>query len=107
MGFANAISGQVAGFVGGAEGLCSYRENTMLQKKDERLFYSPKEGEDPQRWYEDQQRYLAKHSIDAFFVKHIRFSHEAEYRFIWFASGIHKEYLDIKCPEALRYCERY
>jgi hypothetical protein len=106
LGFANAISGQIPGFLGGTEGLCSYRDNTMLKKRDSRPIASPPDGVDPEKWFEEQQHYIGKHSIDAFFIKESRFSHEAEYRFIWFASGIHKDYLDIKCPAALQFCER-
>lgn len=104
--FANAISGQIPGFLGGTEGLCSYRDNTMLRKRDSRPISPPQEAADAERWFEEQQRYIGGHSIDAFFVKESRFSHEAEYRFIWFASGAHKEYLDIKCPAAVQFCER-
>lgn len=106
LGFANAISGQILGFVGGTEGLCSYRDNTMLKKRDPRPIAPPPEGVDPGKWFEEQQRFIGRHSIDAFFVKESRFSHEAEYRFIWFASGDHTDCLDIKCPAALQFCER-
>lgn len=106
LGFANAISSQIPGFLGGVEGLCSYRDNTMLKKKDSRPIRPPSEGENPEKWFEDQQRYIGRQTIDAFFMKESRFSHEAEYRFIWFASGPRKEYLDIKCPAALQFCER-
>jgi len=102
--FANAISGQIPGFLGGTEGLCSYRDNTMLKKKDSRIM-PPPDGVDPEKWFEEQKRYIGRHTIDAFFVKESRFSQEAEYRFIWFASGSHKDYLDIKCPAALQFCE--
>jgi hypothetical protein len=104
--FANAISSQILGFVGGTEGLCSYRDNTMLKKTDPSSFEPPPEGADVEKWFEDHERRIGKHSIDAFFVKESRFSHESEYRFIWFASGPHREYLDIKCPAAKQFCER-
>lgn len=106
LGFANAISSQMLGFLGGVEGLCSYRDNAMLRKRDSRPITPPAEGENPEKWFEEQNRYIGKQTIDAFFIKHSRFSHEAEYRFIWFASGPRREYLDIKCPDALRFCER-
>lgn len=106
LGFANAISGQIQGFLGGTEGLCSYRDNTVLKKRDSRPISPPPEGANPEKWFEEQKRYIGMHSIDAFFVKESRFSHEAEYRFIWFASGARREYLDIKCPAAIQFCER-
>ena len=106
LGFANAISAQVPGFLGGTEGLCSYRDNTMLRKADPRPFEPPLEGTDVEKWFEEHERHIGKHSVDAFFIKESRFSHEAEYRFIWFASGPYRDYIDIKCPSARQFCER-
>lgn len=106
LGFANAISRQIPGFLGGTEGLCSYRDNTRLIKKDPLIFSPPQEGENVDQWFEEHDRRIGKHSIDAFFIKERRFSHEAEYRFIWFASGPNREFIDIKCPEAIKFCER-
>lgn len=106
LGFANAISSQIPGFVGGVEGLCSYRSSMMVSKKDPRMIRPPSENEDPEKWFEEQNRYIGRHSIETFFIKEIKFAHEAEYRFIWFASGPRKEYLEIKCPAALQFCER-
>lgn len=106
LGFANAISAQIPGFLGGTEGLCSYRDNTVLRKTDLQPFEPPAEDADVEKWFEEHERRIGKHSIDTFFVKESRFSHEAEYRFIWFAAGPHREYLDIKCPAARQFCER-
>jgi len=106
LGFASAISSQILGFLGGTEGLCSYRDNTMLKKRDSRPISVPEARGDATKWFEEQQRYIGEQTVDAFFVKESRFSHEAEYRFIWFASGTRREYLDIKCPAALQFCER-
>jgi hypothetical protein len=104
--FADAISRQIPGFVGGVEGLCSYRDNTMIRKKDARLINPPEKAEDAERWFAEQQSYVGKQVIDAYFMKHSRFSSESEYRFIWFAEGMRHEFLDIKCPAALKFCAR-
>lgn len=106
LGFANAISAHIPGFLGGTEGLCSYRDNTILRKTDPQPFEPPPDGADMEKWFEEHERRIGKHSVDAFFVKESRFSHEAEYRFIWFASGPHRNHIDIKCPAARQFCER-
>lgn len=106
LGFANAVASQIPGFVGGTEGLCSYRDNTSLRETDPTPFGPPPEGEGLEEWFAEQKRRVGRHSIDAFFVKESRFAHEAEYRFIWFASGPYREYREIKCPDARQFCER-
>ena len=106
LGFADAISRQIPGFVGGVEGLCSYRDNTMIRKKDAGLIKPPEANEDAGRWFAEQQSYVGKQVIDAYFMKHSRFAHESEYRFIWFGEGMPRQFLDITCPAALKFCER-
>ena len=104
--FADVVSRQIPGFVGGVEGLCAYRENTMITKSDLRAIIPPASQADAEAWFHEQNHHTGKLVIDAFFMKHISFSHESEYRFIWFADGSRKEYLDIKCPTAVQFCER-
>ncbi len=106
LGFADAVSRQIPGFVGGVAGLCSYRDNTMIRKRDTRLIKPPGATENTERWFAEQQSYVGQQAIDAYFMKHSRFAHESEYRFIWFAEGIRREFLDVTCPAALKFCER-
>lgn len=104
--FADAISRQIPGFIGGVEGFCIYRKNTMIKKFDPTSINSPPVGANPDLWFKEQKLRTAKFATDAYFMKHISFSHEAEYRFIWFAENSRKQFLDIKCPAAIECCER-
>lgn len=104
--FADSISRQIPGFIGGAEGFCIYRNNTMIKKSDPAPMTSPTAGTNPDLWFQEQKLRIAKLAMDAYFMKHISFAHEAEYRFVWFAENSRKQFLDIKCPAAIECCER-
>ena len=67
---------------------------------------TPESYSNPEEWATDYEKYVGRQVIDAFFVKLTEYSHQGEYRFIWFAQGSEKDHLDIKCPDALKYCER-
>lgn len=104
--FADAISRQIPGFTGGTEGLCTYRTNTMITKNDSTPTTPPTDGKNIELWFKTQNENTARLAVDAYFMKHISFAHESEYRFIWFAENSRKQFIDIKCPEAVKYCER-
>lgn len=104
--FADAVSRQIQGFVGGVEGLCSYRHNTMITKSDSRSIVPPTSAENVEKWADEMNHHTSRLVLDAYFMKHISFAHESEYRFIWFAEGRPKDFIDIKCPAAIPFCER-
>ena len=104
--FADAVSRQIPGFIGGTEGFCIYRKNTMITKSDPNPIIVPTAGVNSDSWFQEQKLRTAKLAIDAYFMKHISFAHEAEYRFIWFAENSRKQFLDIRCPAAIECCER-
>lgn len=105
LGFVNAIADQIPGFVGIVEGHCNYQDETTLKKNGSREI-APVNGKNYEEWFEEQNRYLARQSMEEFFLKHSSFEHESEYRFIWFATGKPKEYIDINVRDALAYCKR-
>jgi hypothetical protein len=104
--FADCVSRQIAGFLGGCQGLCIYRDHIMMQKKDSASMRAPESYASPEEWAGDYEKYISKQAVDAFFVKRAKYSRQGEYRFIWFAQGQEKDYLDIKCPDAIKHCER-
>ncbi len=103
--FSSAISRQIPGFIGGTEGLCIYRENTMYEADDSRSFTPPKDGEDPEAWADRSERILGEHMQNKFFIKPLKFFKESEYRMIWFCNGKPNEFIDIICKDAIRFCE--
>jgi hypothetical protein len=104
--FADCLSRQISGFVGGCQGLCIYRDDIMMQKKDSTPMRTPESYSNPEEWAGDYDKYISRQVTDGLFVKRTVYSHQGEYRFIWFAQGSEKDHLDIKCPDAIKYCER-
>ncbi len=104
--FADSISKQIAGFVGGFQGPCIYRDDVVIRKEDKNLIKPPDEYNNPEEFSEEYDKYVQRQTIDGYFVKRLKFAHQSEYRFIWFAQGEEKKYLDIKCPEAIKFCEK-
>jgi hypothetical protein len=104
--FADCVSRQIAGFLGGCQGLCIYRDDIVIQKKDSEPMRTPESYSNPEERAADYDKYVSKHIVDAFFLKRAEYSHQGEYRFIWFAQGTEKDHLDVKCPDAIKYCER-
>ena len=103
--FAEAISMQIPGFIGGMQGLCVYRDNLLIRKSLEESVKSPEDYDDPEQWAKDYDRFVGLHMRDSLFLKHRSFSHQSEYRFIWFAIGEEQRHLDICCPAAAELCQ--
>lgn len=106
VGFAAAVSRQINGFVGGSEGPCRYSHDKIVRKAGTRSIQPPKSAAEAESWFAEQNEYVGRQAIDAYFLKNQCFSHENEYRLIWFAEGERKAHIDIKCPAALKFCER-
>ena len=105
--FADAVSGRIPGFVGGYQGNCIYRSETFIQKQSSALFGPPANQEGMEKWAKDYDEFVARQTSEAFFIKQLRYAHQNEYRFIWFAQGYETSELYIYCPEARQYCQRY
>ena len=102
--FADLVAKRVDGFAGGASGPCAYTNDVGITASDPIPFVPPRDGEDGEevmrRFSERQQSF----AIGAYFVKHLRFHRDAEFRFIWFTSGPERDYPEIKVPDARRFC---
>ena len=103
--FAEAISAQIPGFVGGMQGLCSYRDSLLIRKSEPQSINPPESYSDPEEWAKDYDRFVGQQARESFFLKHSRYAHQCEYRFIWFSDGDEKTHIDISCPAAARYCQ--
>jgi hypothetical protein len=107
--FGMAVTRQIPGVAAGAEGLCLYQENKIVECDvgyiEISQFADPR---DPLQL--DQQR--IDRFINAglghlpFFLKHKTFAHQVEYRLIWMVTAGVGDYLDLKVPEAVRFCAR-
>ena len=106
LGFANCISAHIPGFVGGIEGLCSYRDSIAINKELSEDFPPPDSFPGIEIWSAAYEKFVAQQSREAFFIKLSKYSQQAEYRFVWFAHGKEEEYIDIICPEARQFCQK-
>jgi hypothetical protein len=68
--------------------------------------FDPRLLDDVERRDGYMESWHMRHAQEALFTKHLRFSHQSEYRFIWSAGGAARSFLDIVCPEARRFCLR-
>lgn len=104
--FSTTVARQIPGFIGGGEGPCIYRANTLYEATERHRFGPPGKDEDPEDWMNKQQAIIGNHMRNKFFIKHARFAHELEYRMIWFCDGPPRDSIHIKCPGAIRFCQR-
>ena len=103
--FALEIAKKLPYITAGVEGKCDYRKNKNLYfEKDsfeEKLFNSMK--------YENS---IQSHAIinqivggNEIFTKHLKYSHQKEYRFSWFSKNKITSNIIINCIEAKDFCE--
>ena len=105
--FADTISRYIPGFIAGMEGLCAYRRHLLIEEHEVSPIKPPGEFKDPEEWGQEYDHYVAEKSKKAFFLKHLKYSHQGEYRFVWFAAGeSERDHIDIVCSEATKYCQR-
>lgn len=58
--FADAVSGRVPGFVGGYQGNCIYRSETLIRKQSPVLFEPPDNQEGMEKWAKDYDEWVAR-----------------------------------------------
>jgi hypothetical protein len=66
LGFAEAVSRQIPGFIRGFEGHCTYKETSLLRKSDP-MPMPPMVAGQPSEWMAEQHRYVVEQSIDGYF----------------------------------------
>lgn len=104
--FADAVAGRIPGFVGGYQGNYIYRRETFIRKQRSALFGPPVSQDDMEKWTNDYDKFVALQASEAFFIKDLKYAHQNEYRFIWFAQGCEGADLYIDCPEAMQVCQK-
>jgi hypothetical protein len=107
--FADCISHKIPGLIDHKQGLCSYRNSTVIRKQLDVPFKPPDSHTNPEEYFAEFQKFIASQiaDSDAFSLKSSKYTVESEYRFIWWAQGEQKEdYKQLYCPEAVKFCER-
>lgn len=109
-GFANAVSRHVPGFNAGIEGACHYLPSRVLERDMgyvdiETMRVSPdSKNIDMGKM---MQAVFGLAGDDMFFLKHIRYASQNEYRLLWNTSNKIDGCIDIVCPEARQFCTRF
>lgn len=105
--FAREIAKHIPGFRTGIEGPCSYQYRRIIEKDLGWVDFGTREDtEDMSRLDHGAVRrfYEALNSGDAYFLKREEHRHQVEYRFVWLTDEPVRSFLDIKVPDARRYC---
>lgn len=107
-GFGRAIA-QKLNATEGLEGLCIYRDRNVLRRNVGKLTLDQfRRGANP-NFHSDPVigAIFGYAGADVFFSKHTRYSHQAEYRFIWnVREPIRNSMIMVECPDAVQYCEK-
>ena len=119
IGFADAISRYIPGFISGKAGCCIYKDErlvdaqtkTPITPNPQRLLdvtHNGKPGDIEEEFHRMNSEFLDNISREladtAYFVKEANFSKELEFRIIWTTTRKVLEPLHIECPEAIKYC---
>lgn len=122
LGFSDAISRYIPGFVSGKFGSCEYSESRLISKKSpnlhdkhrsnvENLFalaqngnHEKLEGEFKRVNSEFRNNIELELDDAAFFIKDKSFAKESEFRMIWQTPYKTLKPLHIICPEAVKFC---
>ncbi|MCC5786152.1 MAG: hypothetical protein JJU33_05585 [Phycisphaerales bacterium] len=103
--FAHAIARQLTesdvGFEGGEFGSCTYRDG----KFNHRNAAMPNDLSRPKEIMNAISRSVSQVVSEASFVKDVKFSSQAEWRFVWRVQRLESKHLVIECPEAAVHCE--
>jgi hypothetical protein len=108
--FANAVSRHIPGFSEGMEGLCIYEENPGVLRDSDTGFSLPTEMHDGHETYNPAnvqrlREYISNSAeLHPIFLKNAKDAWQAEYRLLWFTQSTMTPTLDIKVPEAQRFC---
>lgn len=104
--FALEIAKKLPFVLGGIEGNCVYDEHRILNFKEKIEEYS---------FFKDGQFINDQLGLSAFrdqtreyelFLKRDKYKHQNEYRFVWFTDTTIKESYIVKCPEAIKFCDK-
>ncbi len=107
--FGMAIARQIPGLIVAYEGPCQYQVEKIVEKNlgyvDIEQFKDPN---GPQGVNEAMlnEFILSRMRHYPLFLKHKDYAHQVEYRFVWVVRERLGPYLDLKVPDAVRFCER-
>jgi hypothetical protein len=105
------VSLKIPYFTSGFEGPVIYQDDTTIKKnigamKAEELTERYKNPDGTVRMDMIQEVARMAGGIEEYFVKHSQHARECEYRLLWATGGNVEPFIDIKVPDAIRFCRR-
>jgi len=107
--FGMAVARNIPGLVNAFEGPCLYQDMKIIEQDlgyiDVNKFRDP---ENPANIRKEMLNdfILSRMEHYPLFLKEKSFAHQVEYRYLWIVRNKEADYLDIKVPEAIQFCEK-
>jgi len=104
-----AVARNIPGLVNAFEGPCLYQDMKIIEQDlgyiDVNKFRDP---ENPANIRKEMLNdfILSRMEHYPLFLKEKSFAHQVEYRYLWIVRNKEADYLDIKVPEAIQFCEK-
>lgn len=107
--FGMAIARHIPGLVASFEGPCLYQDKKIIEQ--DLGYVDINQFRDPENPNNIQQSLLQNYIFSKMahfplFLKDKTYAHQVEYRYVWIVRNKENDYLDIKVPEALQFCEK-
>jgi hypothetical protein len=103
--FATAIALALPNFVEGIEGCCIYHNERMIERTVDPLDLA-KLKTDPNSLNTIHQHLGQIGGPDVYFTKPGRYAPQSEYRFVWILASEIGEFVEVRAPDAVQFCER-
>ena len=107
--FGAAVSNHIPGYLIGYEGACLYRSERMLTNTFAHSLISepPSDEAAGEAWANKLEQQIHRDAeLTPYFLKPLKYAEQNEYRFIWEVRQKREDYIDVICPEAIRFCEK-
>lgn len=107
--FGIAISRHIPGLISAFEGPCLYQSMKIIER--DLGYIDINQFRDSQKPHPVRRDLLNEFIISQMqhyplFLKHKSYAHQSEYRFVWITRNETVDYLDIKVPEAIQFCQQ-
>ncbi len=103
--FSLEVMSKIENCTQGIEGICNYEDSRIFHNKSEKL----KSLLDNKDFINDPlfiNQFLIETGENELFLKKNLYEYQKEYRMLWFTTNKIEESIIIKCPDAIRFCER-
>lgn len=104
--FGQLLSKRIPHFISGIEGHCEYSESRLQFLEDHSPENMALQSMTAQEVNESSLIKTALNNTANIFLKHEKYSHQNEYRLIWYTGQYINDHEIFKCPEVIEFCEK-